>query len=169
MSVAWRQIRGLALLKITDNKRAFCIHEKSPIMYWLSLTHSVFQWLTPRSNSHYREHCTLIKGNNKPLVSAARKYEEASARSRGTHDSVVKKCSASLLLSAFLCFNPPPLSVLPVTSRKAWWQGDREATEQQSKSDYQGISQKLNSVSFTGGHVLQFGDSGPVEWDTHAF
>lgn len=126
LSVAWRQIRGLALLNITYNKRPF-LHPWE-ISYYL-LTHPVFQLLPTPSNSHYREHCTLIEGNNKPLVSAARKYEEASARSWGTHDSVVKKCPASLLLSAFPCFSPPPLSVLPVTSRKVWWQGDNYTAE----------------------------------------
>lgn len=38
MSVAWRQTKGLALLNSTDNNCAFCIHEKSPIIYWFSLT-----------------------------------------------------------------------------------------------------------------------------------
>lgn len=72
---------------------------------------------------------------------------------------MVKKCTASLLLSALLCFTTPPLLVLRVTSRKACRQGGRggvEATEQQSKSDDQGISPKWNFASSTG--VLQFGD-----------
>jgi len=37
-SVARRQIKGLALLNSTDNICAFCIHEKSPIIYWFSIT-----------------------------------------------------------------------------------------------------------------------------------
>lgn len=55
------------------------------------------------------EHCTLIKGNNKPLVSAARKYEVAAARSEATHDSVVKNGPTSLLLSDSQITQPPSL------------------------------------------------------------
>lgn len=57
-----------------------------------------------------------------------------------------------------------------MTSRRVWWQGDREGTEEQSKSDHQGISQKFTSASLTGQHVLQFGDAvyvgctGGSEW-----
>lgn len=36
-TVARRQIRGLALLNSHDNNCAFCIHEKSPIIYWFGL------------------------------------------------------------------------------------------------------------------------------------
>lgn len=170
MSVASRWKRGPALLNITDNKHAFfCIHEKSPIIYWLGLT-LCFSDIRLPSNSHYQENGTLIKGNNMPLVSAVRKYEEASAWSRGTHDSVVKRA-------------PPPLySLLSLAWAlpRCWsflWPlgGGRVAAEQQSQIDHQEISRKLNSDmccslgTCVGCTVGSLGRCGWLERDTQAF
>lgn len=158
MSVAPRQIRGRALLNTTDNITRL-LHPWEISHYLLTPSHPVSRWLTPPSNSHYQEHCTLITGNNKPLVSAARKYEEASAWSRGTHDSVVKKRSASLLLSALPRFSPPPLPVLPVTSGKAQWQRWRGGNRAAGKIWSSGDESEIERRFVHGGHVLQFGDA----------
>lgn len=106
LSVASRQIRGLALyLNTTDSNwfLYFLFFFKSIRNVLLTLD-SVSRCVSVTWASflipHYWEHCILIKGNNKPLVGTVRKYEEASASFRGTHDSVVKMASHN---------DPPPL------------------------------------------------------------
>lgn len=60
----------------------------------------------------------------------------------------------------FYCL-PSLASALPLCQSSLWPPGrcgGKETTTQQSESDHQGISQKLNSVTFTWRHVLQFGN-----------
>lgn len=71
--------------------------------YLLIQSHPASCWLTPLPNSHYREHCTLIKPNNTAVVSESRKYEEASARSRNSwHSSEEKKHKRESRISLLL-------------------------------------------------------------------
>lgn len=75
--------------------------------YLLIQSHPASCWLTPLPNSHYREHCTLIKPNNTPVVSESRKYEEASARPRNSWlSSVKKKNTRERAASASSCGSP---------------------------------------------------------------
>lgn len=107
------------------------LHPRGISHYLLIQSRPASRWLTPPSNSHYREHCTLIRGNNKPLVSTARKYEEASARTKGTRDSVEK----NLPPYALSCLSPPlcqsflwPLgkcSGSNCTAKLIWSSGDK--------------------------------------------
>lgn len=158
--VAWRQIRLLALLNTTDNKRAFCIDEKSPIIYWLSLTLCL---------SDLRLPLIPITGNTVPLSRETISHLSAQQENMRKHLPGPEELitlwwksapppSASLLLPS----PPPPhplASALPLCQSSLWPLGRRggnsgvEATEQQSESDHQGISQKLCFASSTGGRV----------------
>lgn len=60
----------------------FSIHEN--LLLSIDSVSPASRWLTPHPNSYYQEHCTLIKPDNKPVVSRARKYEEASAGLRNS-------------------------------------------------------------------------------------
>ena len=60
-----------------DNNGPFGIHENLLLSIDSVSPNVSVTYASP--NFHYWEHCTLIKGNNKPVVSRARKYEEASA------------------------------------------------------------------------------------------
>lgn len=60
-----------------NNNGPFSIHENLLLSIDSLSPNVLVTYASP--NSHYWEHCTLIKGNNKPVVSRAGKYEEASA------------------------------------------------------------------------------------------
>lgn len=154
MSVAWRQIRGLALLNTTDNKRAFCIHEKSLIIYWLGLTLCLGDLRLP---------LIPITGNTVPLSRETISHLSVQLGNMRKHLPGPEELMTLWWKSA-----PPPsfclpslASALPLCQSSLWPLGRRGGkvavavwTEQQSQSDHQGISQKLNSASSTGGRVF---------------
>lgn len=74
--------------------------------YLLIQSHPASCWLTPLPNSHYREHCTLIKPNNTAVVSESRKYEEASAQSRNSWHFSEEKNTRERAASASSCGSP---------------------------------------------------------------
>lgn len=112
MSVALRQIRGLALLNTTDNNRVFCILEKSTIIYWFSLTLCLGDLRLP---------LIPITGNTVALSRETISHLSVQQENMRKHlpgpEELMtvwwKQRPTSLLVSALPCFSPPPFASPP--------------------------------------------------------